>query len=100
VVWFVFGKVIQSNSRFALTDRLEVHLNHVRMPAGNENGGVKAKGRLLDVMSAIKKSIVVVKATFFCLAHALIIAMAGVNGDPKFNHIGMGVDYISLLKNS
>jgi len=26
--------------------------------------------------------------------------MAGVNGDPKFNHIGMGVDYISLLKNS
>jgi hypothetical protein len=34
VVWSVLGKVIQSNARFALTDRLEVHLDHVRMPAG------------------------------------------------------------------
>jgi len=29
VVWSVLGKVIQSNARFALTDRLEVHLDHV-----------------------------------------------------------------------
>ena len=35
VTWSVLGKVIQSNVRFALTDRLEVHLDHVRMPAGN-----------------------------------------------------------------
>ena len=56
VVWGVLGKVIQSNARFGLVDRLEVHLDHVRMPAGN--GGVKTKGRSLDVMSAIKKSIV------------------------------------------
>jgi hypothetical protein len=35
-------------------------------------------------MSAIKKSIVVVKAAFLCLTHALIIAMAGVNGDPMY----------------
>jgi len=32
VVWSVLGKVIQSNARFAPTDRLEVHLDHVRMP--------------------------------------------------------------------
>jgi hypothetical protein len=38
----------------------------------------------LDVLSAIKRSIVVVKAAFLCLAHALIIAMALVNGDPKY----------------
>jgi hypothetical protein len=36
-------------------------------------------------MSAIKKSIVVVKAAVLCLAHALIIAMARVNGDPKYS---------------
>jgi hypothetical protein len=38
----------------------------------------------LNVLSAIKKSIVVVKAAFLCLAHALIIAMARVNNDPKY----------------
>jgi len=62
VVWSVLGKVIQSNARFALTDRLEVHPDHVRMPAGN--GREKTKVRSLDLPSAIKKSIVVVKAAF------------------------------------
>ena len=56
VVWSVLGKVIQSNARFALTDRLEVHLDHVRMPASNCRE--KTKGRSLDVLSAIKRSIV------------------------------------------
>jgi len=46
VVWSVFGNVVQSNTRFALTDRLEVHLDHVRMPAGN--GREKTKWRTLD----------------------------------------------------
>jgi len=78
----VLGKVIQSNAKFGLADRLEVHLDHVRMPAGN--GAVKTKGRSLDVMSAIKKSIVFVKAAMYCMAHALIIAMARINGDPKY----------------
>ena len=44
VAWSVLGKVIQNNARFALADRLEVHLEHVRMPVGN--GGVKRKGGL------------------------------------------------------
>ena len=35
VVWSVLGKVIRSNAGFALTDRLEVHLDHVRTPLGN-----------------------------------------------------------------
>jgi len=54
------------------------------MPAGNGKTAEKTKGRSLDVMSAIKKSIVVVKAKLLCLAHAIIIAMARVNGDPKY----------------
>ena len=80
--WAVLGKVIQSNARFGLSDRLEVHLDHVRMPVGN--GREKTKGRSLGVLSAIKKSIVVVKAAFLCMAHALVIAMARVNSDPKY----------------
>ena len=51
VVWDVLGKVVQSNARFGLADRIEVHLDHVRMPAGN--GRVKTKGCSLYVMSAI-----------------------------------------------
>ena len=81
VVWSDLGKVVQSNARFVLGDRLEVHLDHVRMPVGN--GCEKTKGRSLNVKSAIEKSFVV-KTAFLCLAHALIIAIAKVNGDPKY----------------
>jgi len=84
VVWDVLGKVIQSNARFGLTERLEAHLDHVRMPAGNGKRAEITKGCSLDALSAIKRSIVVVKAAFLCLANALIIAMALVNGDPKY----------------
>jgi hypothetical protein len=76
------GKVVQSNARFAECDSLEVHLDQIRIPNGN--GGVKTKGMSLCVLSAIKKCIVVVKAAFLCTAHSLIIAMARVNGDPKY----------------
>jgi hypothetical protein len=82
VVWDVLGKVIQSNAKFGLSDRLEVHVGRIRTPVGN--GRKKTKGRSLNVLSANEKSIVVVKATFLFLAHALLIAMARVNGDPKY----------------
>jgi hypothetical protein len=59
-VWGILGKIVQSNARFGLTDQLEVRLDHVKMPVGN--GGVKTKGRSIDIISAVKKSIVVVKA--------------------------------------
>jgi hypothetical protein len=54
------------------------------MPNGNGKMAEKTKGRPLNVLSAIKRSIVVVKAAFLCMAHALIIAMARVNGDPMY----------------
>jgi len=85
-------------------DRLEVHLEHVRLPAGNGKAAEKTKGRSLDVMSAIKKSIVSVKAAINCLAHALIIAIARVNCDPKYksyrNGRGMKQPVEDLLKAS
>jgi hypothetical protein len=90
VVWSVLGKVIQSNARFALTDRLEVHLDHVRMPAGNVKLAERTKGRSLNVLNVIKRSIVVVKTALMCLDHALIIAMSRVNNDPKYALIRQG----------
>ena len=56
----------------------------MRLPAGSGKTAEKTKGMSLDEMSAIKKSIVFVKAAMYCMAYALIIAMASVNGDPKY----------------
>jgi hypothetical protein len=83
VVWGVLGKVVQCNARFGLCDRLEVHLNNVRMPNGKGKRSQKTKGRSLDVLSAIKWSIVVFQEAIFCLVHALIIAISRVNGNHK-----------------
>ena len=84
VVWGGLGKVVQCNARFGLCDRHEVHLDHGRMPVGNVKTAEKTKGTSFDVLSAIKKSIVVVQTAIFCLVLALIIAMAKGNGDPKY----------------
>ena len=84
VIWGVLGKAVQSNARFGLTDRLEVHLDHVRMSVDNGKRAEKKKVMSLDVLSAIKKSIVVVKAAFLCLPQTLIIAMPRINGDAKY----------------
>ena len=43
----------------------------------------------MDLLIAIKKCIVSVKAALICLVYAIIIAMARVNGDSSTNHIGM-----------
>jgi hypothetical protein len=90
VVWDVFGKVIQSNTRFGLTDPLDLHLDHLRMPFGNVTGAEKGKGRPLTVLSAIKMSTVIVKAALLCLAHALVMALARVNGDPMYKSYSNG----------
>jgi len=90
VVSSVLRKVIRSNVRFSLRGRLEVHLDHVRMPAGNGKRAERTKGSPLDVMSAIKKSSAVVDAALNCLAYVLIIAMARVNGDPKYQSYTRG----------
>ena len=66
----LLGKVIQSNDRFQLADRLELHLDQIRMPAGKRKTDEKTKGRSVDVMSAIKNSIVTVKAAMYCLCYA------------------------------
>ena len=45
-VWGVLGKVIQSNARLDLIDRLKLYLDHVRMPVGNDE--VTTKGALME----------------------------------------------------
>ena len=84
VIWSVFEKMSQSNSRFHALDTLTV-VHSVRMPVGF--GGSKSKVRPLSVMAHLKKSIIEVEAENNCLAHALIIAIAKVRMIPITSHI-------------
>jgi len=82
VIWSVLGKVGQSNARFNALDKLIMTVHAVKMPVGNGKGNT-AKGRSLETMVRLKQSIVQVKAESNCLAHALVIAKAKVDGDDK-----------------
>ena len=61
VIWSVFEKVSQSNSRFNALDKLVVTVHSVKMPVGFGRG-VKTKGRPISVMAHLKRSIIEVKA--------------------------------------
>jgi len=78
----VFEKGTQSNSSFNALDTLFVTVNSVRMPVGFGKHAIKSMGRPLSVMAHLKKSIVKAEANF--LAHALLIAIAKVDKDPKY----------------
>jgi hypothetical protein len=61
VIWSVFEKVSQPNSRFNAMDRLVIDFHSVKMPVGFGRG-IKTKGRPLSVMAHLKRSIVEVQA--------------------------------------
>jgi hypothetical protein len=60
VIWAVFEKVAQSNARFNALDKLVMTIHSVKMPIGH--GRIARKGRPLEVMAHLKRSIVEVKA--------------------------------------
>jgi len=59
-------------------------VHSVRMPVGFGKRGMKNRGRPLPVMAHLKRSIIEVKATDDCLAHALIIAIPKLENDPNY----------------
>jgi len=61
VIWTVFEKVAQSNARFNALDKLVMTVHSVRMPIGHGGGAIATKGRPLDIMVHLKRSIVRVK---------------------------------------
>jgi hypothetical protein len=85
VIWSVFEKVSQSNSRFNALDTLTIEVHAVKMPGGFCRVAMKTKGRPLGLMAHLKRSIIEVKAETNCLAHALIIAIAKITNDPNYN---------------
>jgi hypothetical protein len=78
VVSDVLVKVIQCNATVGLTDRLEVNLDHLRMPTSNGKGG-KTKGISLGLRSAIRKTIVVLNQFQDYLSEYKIIVYDGLS---------------------
>jgi len=84
VIWSVFEKVAQSNARFNVLDTLVMTVHSVKIPIGHGGNEIATKGRPLEIMVRLKRSIVQVKAESNCLAHALVIAKAKVDGDTNY----------------
>jgi hypothetical protein len=97
VIWSVLEKVSQSNTRFNTLDKLVVTVHSVKMPVGF--GRVKAKGRPISAMDHLKRIIVEGKAEEYCLAHALVIAIARVNNNPKYNSYRRGCKIRPVVQN-
>ena len=89
VIWSVF-EVAQSNATFNALDTLVMTVHSLRMPIGHGGDGIATKGRPLDIMVYLKRSIVQVKAENNCLAHDLVVAKAKVDGDPNYNSYRRG----------
>jgi hypothetical protein len=83
VIWRLFEKVVQSNSRFNALDPQSITLHYVKMPIGFGKKLLKTKGNPLEEMAHLESSIVTVNALQNCLAYALIIANAHVDKNPN-----------------
>jgi hypothetical protein len=89
VLWAVMFKVIQSNAKFSSSDALSVSVDCVKMING-DGRSLNARGHALNTLSHEKRSIVRVKSKKNCLASAIVIAMASLAGDSKYNQLRKG----------
>jgi hypothetical protein len=62
-------------------------------------GVSRIKGRSLEVMAHLKRSIIDVKAETNCLAHALILAIAIITKDPNYNSYRKGCKIHPVVHN-
>ena len=99
VIWSVFERYSQSNSRFNALDTLVVTVHSVKMPIGFGKRGIKSIGRPLSVMAHLKQSIMEVKSEENCLAHALIIAISRLDKDPNYKAYRQGRKVRPLVRN-
>ena len=90
VVWSVFKKASQSNSRFNALDTLVLTVHSVKMTVSFSKNVFRSGGRSFSVMAQHKSGIVAVKAEENCLAHALVIALAKAENNPNYDAFRKG----------
>jgi len=98
VIWSVFEKVSQSNSRLNALDTLVVTVHSVKMPVGYGKPANKSFGRPLSALTHLKRNFVEVKAEENFLAHALLIAIARVDNDAGYKAYRQGRKIRSVLQ--
>ena len=90
-------RVIQSNQEFRLNDTVTVDIIHVVAPEGS--GKSKVKRTTLNIREYLKekKSVITINNDDdFCLARALVVAVAKIEKDPKYNQIRQSKRHIQL----
>ena len=81
-------KVVQSNEEFRLNDTVNIDIIRVEMPQGS--GRSKVKRQILNVRDYLKKKksvITINNKDDLCLARALVVSIARIEKDPRYNHI-------------
>ena len=81
-------RVIQSNQDFRLNDTVTIDIIHVVAPQGS--GKSKLKHTTLNIREYLKKKgsvITINNNDDFCLARALVVALAKIEKDPKYDLI-------------
>ena len=85
-VYSELERVIQSNQEFRLNDTVTIDINHVKTPQGSG----RKKRTTYDINDYLdqKNSVVRIKNNDdLCLARALVVAIAKVDKDPRYNQI-------------
>ena len=90
VIWSLFEKVAQSNARFNAMDRLVIVVHSVKMSVEFCRTALRTEGRQLANLAHLKCSIIEVRAEHNCLAHALLIAIARIDGHPNYQSFRNG----------
>ena len=81
-------KVVQSNEEFRLNDTVNIDIIRVQMPQGS--GKTKVRRQTWDIRGYLKKkkSVICINNTDnLCLARALVVSIARIEKDPRYNQI-------------
>ena len=90
-------RVIQSNQDFRLNDTVTVDIIHVVAPEGSGKSRVKRTTLNIHEYLKEKKSVITINNNDdFCLARALVVAVARIEKDPKYVHIKRSNRHVQL----
>ena len=81
-------KVVQSNEEFRLNDTVNIDIIRVEMPQGS--GRSKVRRQTLNIRDYLKKKksvICINNKDNLCLARALVVSIARIEQDPRFQYI-------------
>ena len=81
-------KVVQSNQEFRLNTTVNIDVIRVEMPQGSGRSNVKRN--IVNIRDYLKKKssvITINNKDNLCLARALVVSIARIEKDPRYNHI-------------